>query len=486
MKQANQFSVALGSGAPGVLQKPIRFDAGRKCTRIRLRCSPQLTSTDAAAYNMTPADCATLAAAIAGNLSLQFGDTEPEVVDPNTPFPLLRLLQGVLEEQDFKISNIPLSSVAAGQVAVPAGGSLTPIVEIVRSFSFERLGSRMHDTCPGASQMKQLQLALTPGAIPTFDGGKVSVANATNVPVLVIFDDIPADGDDWATVPKLRETTTAGINIPLPTGAGGSILAVMDQGYAAAASPLTLFTIDADGRRMQGIATAAQVLSSYFEDLPLGSFDWSSLATPLYVAPAFDELASLDSADELVFSQPNDDLTAPKLCVVYVEKNTKSSVSRVGTNLLGSEHGPKKFRLATRFGAEGKRVPEHVGAIAPLSVLREGHPGYDLAPGTIFARGAPPVDDVPSYLAASAQSAAANHPGGLDSSAGTASLAHAVKWLTAAMPGYASSNRGGGIGTIFHMQMAQKILGHGVENQGQLKVANVTAQALVQRIASIF
>ncbi|HTZ88634.1 MAG TPA: hypothetical protein VMB05_18375 [Solirubrobacteraceae bacterium] len=439
-RQCNAFQVTFGSGAPGVLQKPIRINPNRKCTRIRCRAT-MVVANSGAAYNMTAANLVTLAAALFANFYLAFGDTDVEVVDANHPFSLMRYLYAVMENKDFTVQignngqSYAINAVTGTNIQIGASGNTTLVMEFVRSFTWVRGAKQLHDNCPGTSQMQQLNLSITPSTTsPTFNTGAVTVSTAS---IVVIFEDMPTKADNpdpYARVIRIRETTTQGTDVPLPLQDGGAPIHIADLSTAALSTVLTLFNIFADGMTaIQGIISAAQALNEWEQDLPLGAFDASTLGTPLYTTPVIDDLESLDKAQQLIFNQPNNDITSPQLVVIFFPAWTKSAVNQAGGNLSKTKQG--YVALGSGAATSGDGTDPATGSVTPLAVLDPSTPQASLVPTVRFSPGSTPTTIIPPHLTAGAMAAAASKAGGSAGVTGSAVLASAAQSLAAVTPG---------------------------------------------------
>jgi hypothetical protein len=461
--QVNSFTVAIGTGSAAVLPKPAKFNKGRKCTRIRIRAAVSVHST-AAAYSFTSADLLVMFGAIFANLDIQFGDTDPEQIDSNMPFLMARWLYGVMEGHDFTVNNFAVGAVSGSNVqSGGVGTDVTLQLEYVRSFTLTREDS-LHDFCPGYTQMTTIRLALTPSAsaAPTFNAAAVTINSPAAVPVTVIFEDMPAENgaDVWASVPKARQTTTPGIDIPLPIASGAAVIAIADFSATAAAYTLGLFQIFADGASIQGICSYAQFLASYNQDFPTGlfNFDIQSIVAPLYSMTVFDDVEHMETAESLVFEQPSNNIAAPSLVVAYVERISKQRRDQIGGN-VAAKLG-RGFKLATHAGAQGRNVAEPVAAVKPLAILSPSDNAYSLVPGVKYQQGSPPIEDIPANILGGANASAAATAGGIGSAAAHQATARAVRGITAAMPGYSSTNKQLTAPTNNHLAVLNSIVTH--------------------------
>jgi hypothetical protein len=489
-RQCNAFTVTLGSSNPGVLQKPIRINPKRKCTRIRCRATVTMTTTDSSSYNMTSANCVSLAGEIFGNFYLAFGDNDPDVVDANHPFAFMRYMYGVLEGKDFTIgvqnatsgsepaTMYALNAVTGSNVQIAASGTSTTttlVLEFVRSFTPVRMGKELHDFCPGPSQMRQLNLSITPsGTSPSFDSAHVT---ATSASIVIILEDMPTKNDPWASVPKMRETTAQGTDIPLPIASGGGLLHVADLSEAATSSVLTLFNLVGDGVIFHGILNSAQALQEFEQDLPLGAFDVSTLGTPLYTTPVLDRVADLDTAEQLVFNQPNNDITSPQLVVLFIERWSQARVNQAGGNAATTKQGP--VAVATLAAANGQSASETTASISPLNVMDPSEPAASLAPTVNFSPGSAPQLNIPNHLLSGPASTASSLKGG----ASSAYAANSAKALTAATPGISSPNKqvpSQGLATS-----TARILSANVKTEQDLSNAQKTTSAIANRTMAV-
>jgi hypothetical protein len=504
-KQVNTFNISVGSGSQSTLPQPVAFDVGKKCQRIRVRIQAVMGNTGSA-YNMTAANCVTLLAALVSNFYLAWGNSEEMTVDPTLPFNMMRLMYAQLEGRDFYVNNIQLNAVSGSTVQIAASGTATTLTfEFIRSFIIRKTLNELHTFCPGTSQMQQIKLGITPSAsaAPTFNSAAVTLTNATAVPCAILFEEMDADSDQWAQVPIIREAspTAGGQNIPLPVGNGGTLLAVGDLSSNAASYGLTLFDLDtgnpaqgaqstgASSTFINGLCTFQQEYSAYIQDSAstTAEFDWSTLAAPLYQIPTANDVAHLDSVASLNFYQPNNDITAPQLCVCYVPTNTPGTVNSAGKNIMGAKGGA--FKLANAVGAGGSigtstqgAVPSGVAAVLPLQIHTPTSPAYNTAPGISFTPNASPVPVIPAPVLSSAKTSANNQPGGISGSAGTSQLAKSTSAIVSALPGYAMPGKSVAP-TAAHLSVASAITSHGTSTIAGKSNAAAATSATVNKLS---
>jgi hypothetical protein len=471
--QVNSFTVAVGSGAQANLPQPVNFPQGRKCNRIRARFTAVMANSSTA-YSMTAANLITLMSALISNWYMSWGNTEEMAVDTTLPFNVMRLFYGMMEGHDFLVNNIPLSQVSGAAVAIAGTPALTTLTfEFVRTFTITKNLEELHTANPGATQMQQIRLGITPSssAAPTFNTAAVTLSNASAVPVEILFESIPSDADQWANVPIIRTTTTPGQNIPLPVGNGGSIIAAADLSAPASSYTLGLFDLDTGsaalggtiGSAIQGMATFQQVLSGYDEDYRSSDFDWSTLAAPLLWIPTANDLAHLESVEQLNFYQPGNDITAPELAVAFIPAMTLGNAQSAANNItakLGTVHLTNAAGAGGYTGTTGVgTTPSHVAAILPLQIQTPQQSAYNIVPHLVAAPNANVQPQVPAATLSAAYSAANAQPGGQGSPAGTAQLAKSSKAIAGAIPGYAGPGKGAV--TQGHLQIAAAITSHG-------------------------
>ena len=492
-KQVNVLNIPVGAGTAVSLSQPVRFDAGKKCPRIRCRVSAVMANASTA-YNMTAANCVTLLSAIISNFKLSWGNAEEIAVDSTLPFSMMRLMFAQLEGKDFTVNDIPINTVSGSAVQIAATGTNTTLTfEFLRSFTIKKGLNELHDFCPGTTQMQTITLEITPSssAAPTFDSTNVTLFNASAVPVAILFEEMPADSDQWANVPIIRQASPSadGQNIALPVGNGGSLIAVADLSHAASGYGLTLFDLDdnSNGQAayIQGLCTYGQAFSGYLQDLFNGDYDWSGLAAPLYTIPTANDLSHLDTCKSLQFYQPNDDITTPQICVTYVPAQTNNTVTSAGTNIQAQTNGSFLLTNAAGTGSNGKtQTPSQVAAVLPLQIQRSNSPAYALSPGKLFVPGQAPTDQIPGTILGAAQAAANKQPGGNTGAAAASQIAKSTRSIANALPGYASPGKSMAP-TNAHLAVASAIIGHGVTTAGAQATAKLPAQSVVNRLLSV-
>jgi hypothetical protein len=498
-KQGNQITLSIGSGSEVTLpQGRIRFDAGKKCARIRARISVVMANSSTA-YNMTAANLITLLSACVANFRLNFGTSDAETVDTTLPFAMMRLMYAMMEGKDFFVSvgsgtPVQINTVSGSTIQIAATPTLTTLnFEFLRSFTIKKALSELHTFCPGYTQMQQIDMGITPSAsaAPTFNTGDVTVNAPTAIPCEILFEELEADSDQWANCPRIRQASPSagGQTIPLPVESGASIIAIADLSSGASGYGLTLFEITdpspvANGGQpvyVNGLASFAQTFAAYEQDLFNGDYDWSAQAAPLYTIPTANDVEHLDSVGSLQFYQPNNDLSAPQICVCYVPAFTPGSVNRVGTNALGMVAQPLKLTNAVGSGSLPPSTPSQVAAVLPLQIQKQQAPAFATAPGQLFAPNSAPSTDIPAPVLAAAQGAANAQPGGASSAAGSAQLAKSTKSITNAVPGFAQPGKRTGP-TNAHLAVASTILGHGVTTAAGQATAKSQASALTSRL----
>jgi hypothetical protein len=490
--QINTFNIAVGSGNQSALPQPVTTHTGKKYTRIRARFTVVMTNSGSA-YNMTSANVVTLMTALISNWYLSWGNAEEMAVDVTQPFAQMRLLLAQLEQIDFTVNNIQLNAVSGSTVQIAATGSTTTLTfEFIRSFVIRKTLNELHTFCPGPSQLAQIKLGITPSgsAAPTFNSGAVALQSPSAVPCLILFDDMDADSDQWSQVPILRIVTTPGVNIPLPVGDGGALLAVADLSAPASSYGLTLFNLTTAGLAstgvddtfIQGLCEFAQAYSSYVEELGYG-FDWSTLAAPLYWLPTANDIAHLDSVAQLNFYQPGNDITSPQLCVTFVPTTSMTKVQSAATNITATQGAVNLTNAVGAGGTIGTSttgvVPNHVASVLPLQIRKPTDPNFNLAPHIAAVPNNPVRAVVPSNVLSAANSAVSRQPGGSNSAQGVSQLAKSTKAVTSAVPGWSKPGKTTGP-TQAHTTVASLITTHGKTTQA----ANKKAASAQSRLAN--
>jgi hypothetical protein len=505
-RQGNVMNVTIGTGAAVQLQKPVAFDDGRKCRRIRFRAPVSFTNSGAI-VSATAAYLLLSFQAIFGNLTLQFGDVSPDVVDAAMPFQQLRELYAFMEGKDSTISAvggtntgtaIPLNLIgAAAPFLITFTATTTTVLtfETVRSFTLLRSAQDLTDWCPGTTQMKQMQLSLQPSASASPVLATVTFTSSL-VQVQVIFDDMPSEGlnDVWASVARARLVATPGTTITLPLGAGGLIFAIWDESHTALTTPLTTFDVKADGRLINGTIQFSQFYQGYLDDLPNGQnvpgpnpwFDPStSTCTPLYTAPSYLDPNLAETGEVIVFDQPNNDITAPTIVVGFIPTVTSDYVTQTGNNIQNGQQGQKStFNLSNLHAVAPTAAPTanaSAASVAPMAIVSPSDTAFSTVSGTAFSPGSLPSVSIPNATISkvSAQVTSAGGPAG---AGGASTLARATKKLATAIPGYSSSNKMPQGSTSAHNTLAGKLLA-GV-NQLTGSTASTGAAAVAPKLSA--
>jgi hypothetical protein len=463
-RQLNVLNVTAGSGASVQLQKPVAWDVGMKCRRIRYRVALSLTNSSTLVQGTTAFFLAAFQS-IFGNESIQFGDVSPDVVDALMPFNQLRELYAFMEGKDVTVNGIGLQAITGvAPFAVPIAASTTTVVnlECVRSFTLQRAAQDLTDWCPGETQMKQMQLAVQPGVGATPVLSTVSFTSAL-VQVQVIADDMLAEGgnDVWASVARCRLTTTPGTTITLPLGQGGMIFALWDEANSAATYPLTVFDVKADGRLINGTIQFAQWFQCFEDDLPQGWFDPSVLVAPLFISPAFIDPNLQQTGEQIIFDQPNNDVTAPKLVVGFIPAVTTDYATVIGTNVQsGSQNQKSTFNLSNLHAVADTNNPPSAGpaaSISPVAIVAPADNAFSTVSGTQFKPGALPEASIPNATVAKVAAQVSTH-GGPSTNGGASTLAKATKKVAISIPGYSSPNRNPTGSSPMHNALAGKLL----------------------------
>lgn len=463
-RQANVIPLVSGSGSTSWLQKPVGFAVGRKCRRIRLRVAASFTNSSTL-VQMTSAYALLIMQNFFSNLTLYFGDVNQDTVDASMTFNQLREMYAFAEGKDFTINGIAISAITgSAPFAVPFAASTTTTVqvEVVRTFEMVRAGQDLCDYCPGTTQMKQMSLGVAPASSALAALGTVTLTSP-NLSAQVILDDMPSEGaqDVWASVMRVRQTTTPGESITLPIPGGGAIIACWDEQTVASASPYTLINLKADDVDINGIISYSQYLQGYEDDLPVGWFDPSTLVTPLYTSPQFIDPNLLDTGEQIVFNQPNNDQATPKITVLFVPSVTTGTRNQVGDNILNGSSGTKtSFQLSNLHAvAPSNNTPSQGSAasIAPMAIVSTTDTAYATTPGTRYATGQLPGDSVPTATLSNVAAAVAN-AGGAQSAAGSSTVAKATKKIALSIPGYSTPNKNPQTSSPGHNAIASQIL----------------------------
>lgn len=479
-RQGNVVNVTAGSGAAALLQKPLAFDDGRKCRRISFRCALSLTNSSTLVQGTTAFFLACFNS-IMGNISLQFGDVNPDVVDSAMPFNQLREMLAAMEGKDVTVNQIPLNQISSN---VPVAASTTTVVQLEasRTFVLNRAAQDLTDWCPGATQMRQAQISIQPGTGATPTLTTVSFTTA-NVQVQVILDDMPAEGqnDVWASVARVKLTATSGTTLQMPIGQGGAIIAVWDEAFVAASSPLTTFDLKADQKLMNGIIGFQQYWQSYLNDLPPSWFDLSTLASVYYALPQWCDPNLMETAEVLVWDQPNNDVTSPKVVVCYIPAISGDVASQISDNIERGQQGQKStFSLSNLHQVANTNNPPSTGAAAsttPVAIVSPGDTAFSTVSGLVKTPGSLLKPQVPVATVSSVASTVAA-AGGTTSAAGSSALVKSTRNVALAIPGFSSPNKSAANSTAAHNSLAGQLLAGINKNLGIANPADGAASVL--------
>lgn len=459
-RQGNNVTLTAGSGAASTLQKPIAFDDGRKCRRIRLRVALSLTNSSTL-VQATTAFLLQAFQSIIGNLSIQFGDASADVVDGQMPFNQLRELYAFMEGRDVTVNGIGLQAVSGN---VPIAASTTTIVQLeaVRSFQLTRAAQDITDWCPGASQMKQMLLTIQPGTGATPVLSTVTFTSPV-VQVQVILDDMPSEGgnDVWASVPRCRIMATSGTSLNLPIGNGGAIFAIWDEAFVAASNPLSIFDVKADGRLINGAIGYGQYLQGYSDEVPFGSFDPQVLISPYYTSPQVIDPNLMETAESLVWDQPNNEVVSPKVLVGFIPAITSDYAQMIGNNVNARPNGAgATFMLANLHSVANTNNPPSAAPAAsttPVAIVAPTDTSFSTISGTVFRPGQLPSVEVPTATTAKV-AASVKSAGGTGAPGGSSALAKAAKSIALSVPGLNSPNKSPINGTANLSALTGKLL----------------------------
>ncbi len=439
MLLANSASLASSNGAKFVLPRPVSFPDGHICERIRVEASVPIKNNNVANKNIVNADFVNLFAAIFGNTSLAWGNSAKEVVDNALTFSRMREMHAVMSQRDqFLVppvaggygSELRLQ----GTEAAVAATAYTTTLEMHRTFVIERLGQKQTAFCPGASQMRTLDLSFVRGAVWTA-ASSVDVTENGSTTISVIFDTAPSPRapDRWARVPRLFLNEQSGLEQYGPDG-GGAVLAMWMYNAAAGSTGggLGLFTLSRDGKPIHDNISATRVARDEYVRLPLGGYDANGLVTVLLDMISSVGIADLWVGGAWLFRQASSDLSPPKSAWLHVPPVTDTYRDEVvGPNIVGDDQGQRsEALLVVEPIFLGQPVPLTHTSVMPLLILDRAHPSFATAAGRLFQRGRPPVTRVPDSTKSSAAGASA------------AGFAKLVAATAAQVPGGASPVQG--------------------------------------------
>lgn len=477
-RQANVIPLISGSGSTSWLQKPVGFAQGRKCRRIRMRTAAVFTNSSTI-VNLTAAYALLILQNFYANITTYFGDVNQDTVDASMTLNQMREMYAFAEGRDFTINGFQVNAITGTNVSFTASTTTTIQVEAVRTFQLVRAAQDVTDYCPGCTQMKQMQFGITPAASALVALSTVTLTT-TSISASIILDDMPAEGqqDIWANVIRVRQTTTPGESITLPIPGGGAIIACWDEQTTGAAAPYTLINIKADDVDINGIINYSQYLQGYQDDLPIGWFDVSTLVAPLYTTAQFIDPNILDTGEQIVFNQPNNDQATPKITVLFIPTMTTGARNQAGDNIQNGATGQlNSFQLSNLHAVADTNNPPQAGSaasISPMAIVKPTDTGYATISGTRFAVGQVPGDSIPTPKLNNVAAAVTN-AGGASTAAGSSTIAKATKKIALSIPGYNSPNKNPQTSTAGHNAVAGQIL-------STLKASSGAAAAVAPKI----
>lgn len=436
MQLANSASLPSSNGSKFVLNRPVSFDDGLICERIRIEALPPIRNPSGGNLNITNADVVSLFGAIFGNMSINFGGDSKEVVDNALPYAREREMHAAMTQRD----HFYVPAVAGGfggelrsqgTESALATTNYTPQLEFHRSFVVERMGHKQTSWCPGAAQMRQLDLSFVRGAVWVAAAGSVTENGAATINV--IFDAAPARGPDrWTRVPRIVTSETSGLESQGPDG-GGCVIALWHYNAAAGSTGggLGLCTISRDGLSVHNTISATRITRDEYTRLPLGGYDLNGLATMLLSMPSAVDIESLWVGGKWQFKQHSSDLSPPKLAWLYVPPMTEDYRDSIaGPNIVG-EGLRSEALLVVEPTFYGDSIPLTHTSVMPLAILDRANPRFGSSAGRLFQKGRAPITVIPPKVAAAVQS-----------SSDADMHASAVAKLASQVPGGASPEQG--------------------------------------------
>jgi hypothetical protein len=456
MRQVNTFSIGSASGSIGKLQKPAPFPAYMKCTRIRVETVIPVKNTSGSSKTLTNAEAVGIMQNTFGSFSLSFGDRAPDKVDIARIFDRMREMALVATGRDMLFNNKELRSYAntdADAVVIAAGATVNVTVEFIRPFIFERFaGGKIQEWCPGADQMRQIDLEILRGS--SFPTNLQQDGNAT---ATVIYDTAIGDQNNWVPVYRLFTNEQSGMDQSGPAF-GGGLLGLWERTAVGASTSLTIVTLYREGDTAIHEQVSAARLSRDSQLLvPQGSYDPNALVTMVFQLEEQADLEDVPTASGWLFRQHNNNLSPMQTVWLYVPTVTSVYVDQVIAPNVLSKGG--EVKLVSAPALAGKDVPGHIAAISGVSILTPGSTKYSLVPGRRIADGRPPETILPDEYTAAVKQQTAN----LSPEKAAAKLAQESKSVGKFIPGARSVMRGGYTGETRaianHLAPSQEVAG---------------------------
>jgi hypothetical protein len=413
MMLANSGSLSSSNGAKFVLPQPVTFPDGHICERIRIEAAVPVKNTHGSnTHAVTNTDDVSLFSAIFGNFSLNWGKVNKEVVDNALIFTRMREMHAVMSQRDqFFIP--PVAGGAGGELrnqgteTYAANTAYTATLELHRTFVIERMGQKQTAFCPGATQMRSLDLSFVRGAVWV---AQTDVTENGSASISVIFDTSPSPRapDRWARVPRLFLNEQSGLEQHGPDG-GGALISLWHYNAAASSNGggLGIFTLYRDGKPIHDTISATRVTRDEYVRLPLGGYDANNLATILLDMVSSVGISDLWVGGDWMFRQASTDLSPPKTAWLHVPAiSDQYRDDTVGPNIVGDAEGQRsEALLVVEPIFLGQSVPLTHTSVMPMLILDRAHPAFASAAGRLFQRGAAPVTRVPDAVKAAAAGA---------------------------------------------------------------------------------
>jgi hypothetical protein len=451
MREVNSFQMGTAPSTPASLERPVAFDDGQECSRIRDEIVITTQNVSGAPANLLVSDVIDHLRCIAGAVTSSFGDKNKDTFDNALSFDQLREMMVAMTGKDFlingkEINKYNLTDILANAVAANAVVLVT--CEIVRSFQLQRLAHLRNIYCPGATQMRQLAHQYKRGATWS---NNAKWAQSGNVSILTIFDQQPVKHDRWARVPRLWLNDEGG-RISHGPDEACALFAAWERTAVGASTLLGLVNLRAkgDSALLEGVQMPRVVRDGDYL-LPPGDFDLNALATVFFQLP---ESVDLNEVPTGIFTieDPGQEINPLYTAWLHVPEVHEGFLDgHVKANVI-SQKDPEA-RVVNSGPTRAPNAHDHIAATLPVSILRPHEPAFETAAARAYVYGKEPVTFIPPAVTAAAQANVAAVGG--DKRTQAAAIKQQMMALAKWVPGQASAekskNQGVGLGIAGHI-----------------------------------
>lgn len=441
MREVNSFSMGTASGTPASLQRPVAFEDGEECIRMRDEVTIPMKNAQAGAENLTVQDALDALTCLLGSCTNSFGDKAKDTFDDALSFDDLRAMWIEMTGRDFLINGKEINKQNLTDVifsAVAAGATKNVVCEVARAFEYVKLGKYKNLYCPGASQMRTVSHLYKRSGNAFTSSGNFSQDGGATIVTMFDMEPEPTGHDRWAKVLRLYINDEGG-RVSHGPGVPVALFAAWEKTAAGTSTALGNISLRCEGAAdILSDVQASRVVRDADYLLPFGSLDLNTLVTQLHRLPATVDLNQVPTG-VFKLEDPGQELNPMNTVWLYAEAVDEAHADAVIAPNVVSGTQPE-VRLS---GSALTRAPDaqpHIAATLPMNLLRPDEPMFETAPSRAYVKGKSPVTFIPAGVTATAQAQVA--AAGKDDKSKAAAATHAAKTIAKGIPGATTPHKG--------------------------------------------